>query len=105
MASFSSIKSAVVDVVDDFTRKDVSVNYKPKGDGSFTAKTKLASLWINEPILATMPIRFNKVLSKVCGSAWNDVGTLDLVSATTIGSLITLACEKSGTKIPVGEPA
>ena len=58
MASYARVKVAVIDVVDDFTKKDVAANYKPLGSGAYSAKTKLASLSINETVLATMTIRF-----------------------------------------------
>ena len=104
MASYSAVKVAVIDVVDDFTKKDVSANYKPKGTGTFNAKTKLISLAVNETMLAAMVIRFNKALGKVCGPSWRDVGAFDLVQKTTIGELIWLACAVSGTQVPAGEP-
>ena len=104
MASYVAVKSAVIDVVDDFTKKDVSANYKPKGSRTFSARTRLASLAINEATLAAMVIRFNKALRKVCGSSWSEVGAFDLVQKTTIGDLISLACAASGTQVPHGEP-
>jgi hypothetical protein len=104
MASYAAVKASVIDVVDDFTKKDVVANYAPAGAGNFSAKTKLISLAINDILLAGMTIRFNKALGKVCGAAWNDVGSFDLVKLTTIGQLIELACAKSGTKIPPTEP-
>ncbi|MEY3296730.1 MAG: hypothetical protein RLZZ451_2778 [Pseudomonadota bacterium] len=105
MASYTKVKAAVIDVVDDFTKKDVVANYKPAGAATFSAKTKLATLAINETILASMAIRFNKSLSKVVGSGWTEVGAFDLVQKSTIGDLILLACAASGTKVPAGEPA
>lgn len=38
------MKVAVVDAADDFTKKGLAANYKPKGTGAFCAKTKLISL-------------------------------------------------------------
>ena len=105
MASYSAVKAAVVDVVDDFTKKDVAANYKPKGTGAFNAKTKLILLAINETMLAAMVIRFNKALRKVCGDSWQEVGAFDLVQKSTISELILLACAVSGTQVPAGEPA
>ena len=98
------VKAAVIDVVDDFTKKDVATNYKPKGSSTFSAKTKLITLAINETMLAAMVIRFNKALRKVCGASWQDVGAFDLVTRTTIGQLIVVACAVSGTQVPPGEP-
>jgi hypothetical protein len=103
-ASYAVVKAAVIDVVDDFTEKDVAANYAPKGVKQYSAKTKLASLGINGPMLAAMPVRFNKALSKVVGSGWTPVGTLDLVGQTTIGHLILLACAAGEIKVPYGEP-
>jgi hypothetical protein len=105
MANYVKVKAAVIDVVDDFTRKDVVANYKPAGTAMFSAKTKLSTLAINETILASMVFRFNKSLRKVCGSNWTEVGAFTLVQKTTIGELISLACAASGTQIPSGEPA
>jgi hypothetical protein len=104
VASYSTVKAAVIDVVDDFTRKDVAANYKPKGSGTFSAKTRLITLAINETMLAAMVIRFNKALRKVCGASWQDVGAFDLVTKTTIGQLIVFSCAVSGTHVPPGEP-
>ena len=104
MASYSAVKTAVVDVVDDFTKKDVAANYKPKGSATYSAKTKLITLAINETMLAAMVVRFNKALRKVCGSGWKDVGAFDIVKQTTIGDLIWLACAASNTAVPAGEP-
>jgi hypothetical protein len=104
MASYAKVKVAVIDVVDDFTKKDVAANYKPLGSGAYSAKTKLASLLINDTVLATMTIRYNKVLEAVCSPKWTNVGAVDLVQKGTIGDLILLACAKSNTTVPFGEP-
>lgn len=104
MASYSAVKTAVIDVVDDFTRKDVVANYRPKGKSTYSAGTKLSTLAINETMLAAMALRFNKSLGKTCGASWGGVGAFDLVKAVTIGDLIWLACAVSGTKVPAGEP-
>src|SRR5262245_2426254 len=104
MASYKTVKAAVIDVIDDFTKKDVAAHYSPRGQANFDAKTKLLTLAINDPVLAVMPIRFNKSLTKVSGITWKTVGSLDLVNKKTIGDLILLACGNSGTKVPPGEP-
>lgn len=104
MATYSAVKAAVIEVVDDFTKKDVAANYKPKGSSTFSAKTRLITLAINETMLAAMVVRFNKSLGKLCGAAWHPVGAFDLVQKATIGELITLACAASGTQVPPGEP-
>jgi hypothetical protein len=104
MATYISVKKAVIDLVDDFTEADVADNYVPQGKAIYNAKTKLVKLYITEPVLAIMPIRFNKAMKKVSGKSWTDVGSLDLVDKKTIGELILLACGNSGTKVPVGEP-
>jgi len=104
MGSYAKVKAAVIDVVDDFTKKDVAANYKPLGTSTYSAKTKLASLSINETVLATMTIRFNKVLESVSSPMWTTVGAFDLVQKASIGDLILLACAKSKTTVPLGEP-
>jgi hypothetical protein len=104
MASYAKVKAAVIEIVDDFTRKDVVANYKPLGAATYSAKTKLASLNINETVLATMTIRYNKLLESICSPKWTNVGAFDLVQKTTVGDLILLACAKSGTLVPQGEP-
>lgn len=103
MANYSVLKDAVIDVIDDFTKKDVIANYKPLGNGTFSAKSKLIMLAINETMLAAMVIRYNKALSRVCGASWRDVGAFDLVQKSSIGDLILLACAASGTQVPPGE--
>lgn len=105
MASYSAVKTAVIDVVDDFTKKDVVANYKPNGAATYSAKTRLITLAINETMLAAMVVRFNKAMGKVCGAGWKDVGVFDIVKQTTIGDLIWLACAASNTTVPAGEPA
>ncbi|NUZ06743.1 hypothetical protein [Piscinibacter koreensis] len=104
MASFDALKAVVIDVIDDFTKHDVALNYDPKGSRSYNAKVKLAKLYINEPVLAVMPIRFNKAMRTLVGSKWRDVGSLDLVALATIGEVIALACAHSGIELPAGEP-
>ena len=104
MAGYAAVKAAVIDVIDDFTKKDVLANYKPKGQATYNAKTKLVSLAINETTLAAMETRFNKALSKVCGVGWKNVGAFDMVKQATIGDLIWLACAASNTRVPAGEP-
>jgi hypothetical protein len=104
MASYAAVKISVIDVVDDFTKKEVSANYSPNGSKAFSAKTRLATLAINETMLTSMVFRFNKSLKKTCGAKWKDVGAFDLVQKTTIGDLIMLACGASSTKVPPGEP-
>lgn len=106
MANYAEVKAAVIDLVDDFTKKDVANNYKPKGLSLYTAQTGLADLGINEPVLAVMYVRFNKVLSSphLCGSKWKPVGSLDLVEMESIGDLIKLACRQGGVAVSLGEP-
>lgn len=104
MISYEQVKACVVDVVDDFTDKDVTANYAPAGQANFNAKTRLITLAINETMLASMTIRFNKALRQLCGVAWHDVGAFDLVKLTTIGQCIQLACAKGGVNVPIGEP-
>lgn len=102
---YMRVKTAVIEVVDDFSDYAVAANYAPRGKKTYTAKTELITLHINAPVLAIMPIRFNKALNAACAGEWRDVGTLDLVDQATIGDLIRLACGQSGTSMPVGEPA
>lgn len=104
MSIYQEVKFAVVDVVDDFTKKEVTANYRPSGTAAYSSKTKLSTLGINEAILAVMVIRFNKSLRTVCGAGWRDVGAFDLVTKTTIGDLILLACAVSHTHLPDSEP-
>ncbi|KQT10948.1 hypothetical protein [Ramlibacter sp. Leaf400] len=104
-ATYAAIKRAVIDVVDDFASKDDVVdNYKPSGGKLYDAKTKLITLYINDPVLAMMPIRFNKALRKVAGSGWKNVGSLDLMKKKTIGDLIKLACSAAKVTVSAGEP-
>lgn len=102
--TYATVKAAVIELVDDFTKKDVVANYAPKGNKSYDASTKLITLYINEPVLAVMPIRFNKVMHPLCPK-WKDVGSLDLVDQETIGDLILLACGQCSTHVPAGEPS
>jgi hypothetical protein len=76
----------------------------PAGQASASLR-RLASLAINETVLATMTIRYNKALAVVCTPKWTHVGAVDLVQKSTIGDLILLACAKSNTTVPFGEPA
>jgi|GEM_PF-6407024 len=104
MATYADVKACAIDVVDDFTEMDLAANYAPAGKANFSAKTKMTSLTINETTLAGMTIRFNKAMGKLCGDSWNKVGSFDMVKLTTVGQCIQLACAKSGTNLPVGEP-
>lgn len=104
MATYSEVKAAAIDVIDDFTEDDVAANYAPHGTAKYNAKTTLVKIYINAPVLATMYTRFNKKLRQVCGDDWNDVGAINLVDKKTIADIIKLACAQSGTFIPAGEP-
>lgn len=98
--AYAEIKAAVIDVIDDFSELDVVLGYGTK----YTAKSKLLSLGISQPVLAAMPPRFNKSLRKVAGEEWSVVGAIDLVSLKTIGDMILLACGQSSAIVPDGEP-
>lgn len=104
MASYSAVKRAAVDVVDDSTRLDVTANYAPSGSKKYNAKTKLEKIGVNEFSLAGMPLRLNKVMENLTQGAWITVGSIDTAGLTTIGDVILLACANSGTKVPFGEP-
>lgn len=106
MASYERIKQAVIEVVDDFTKAHLVGSYAANGSKQYSAATELSALKINDPVLAVMPIRFNKALRFAAEGNWSDVGPLDLLehAAGTIGDLIKLACRQSGTKLPHGEP-
>jgi hypothetical protein len=102
--TYEDVKAAVLSVIDDFTEVDVVANYGKGGPGSINAKTKLSKIGITDPVLAIMPIRFNKVLKALCKANWNRVGSLDLVQKETIAEIILLACQQSGIGAPPGEP-
>lgn len=104
MATYIQIKNAVVSLVDDFTDDDVEKNYGNKGQKLYSAKTKLMDLYINEPMRASMVYRFNKVMLKLVGPGWKTVGAYDMVGKKTIADLIKMACARSNTTIPQGEP-
>ena len=101
--TYDQVKAAVIDVIDDFTKKDVTANYAPNGDKLYDAKTTLESLKINGPIRASMPHRFNKAIAPLC-KTWKNTGTLEMVGLKTIGDAITLACALGRVSIPKGEP-
>ena len=104
MATYVQVKNAVVSVVDDFTDDDVEQNYGTSGKKLYSAKTKLMDLYINEPMRASMVYRFNKVMTALVGPSWKTVGAYDMVAKKTIGDLIKMACARSSTTIPSGEP-
>jgi len=99
-ASYGTVKKAVVDVVDDFTKLDIGAGYGTK----YSAKTKLDKIDVVSAKLAVMPPRFNKVMGKLIGNGWKNVGPIDTVSCVSIGDVISLACEKGSITIPAGEP-
>lgn len=99
-ATYASTKAAVIELVDDFTPLDIVPGYGDK----YSAKTKLAKIGLGDAVLAVMPPRFNKVMRKLVGTAWQAVGPLDTVGCTTVGDLIELACGQSGVAVPTGEP-
>ena len=91
-ATYASVKKATIDVIDDFSKLDVSADYGTK----HSAKTKLEKLGLSQPVLAVMPPRFNKSLRAVTGSAWQPVGAIDLVALATIGGTShTAACHSN----------
>lgn len=98
--TYTKIKAAVIDVIDDFSELNIVSGYGTK----YTAKTKLPDIGISQPVLAMMPPRFNKSLKAVAGEKWNIVGAIDLVSMKTIGDMILLACGQSSATLPEGEP-
>jgi hypothetical protein len=98
--TYALVKKAAIEVIDDFSKLDVSAEYGTKYNG----KTKLEKLGLSGPVLAVMPPRFNKSLRAVTGSSWHPVGAIDLVALKTIGDAILLACGQSSTIVPEGEP-
>ena len=100
MASYTAVKKAVIDVVDDFSQLDIVAGY----GSTYSAKTKLEKIGLSSPVLAVMPPRFNKRLGALVGTTWRNVAPSTLVGKTTIGDLILLACGQSGTVVPFGEP-
>lgn len=99
--AYSKVKSAVIDIIDDFSVLDINVDYGSK----YKSSTKLTKIGINVPILAVMPPRFNKVMRALAGTTWRAVGPIDLVPCESIGDLIFLACGQSGALLPQGEPS
>lgn len=101
MLTYAQLKLSVIDVVDDFAKKDdVRAGYGSK----YSAKTKLDKIGVTEPVRAVMPKRFNKVMRDLAGTAWRPVGSIDLVSMETIADMISIACGQSGVLLPQGEP-
>jgi hypothetical protein len=101
MVTYVELKAKVIEVLDDFAKKDeVIAGYGTK----YTAKSKLDELGITEPVRAVMPKRFNKDMRKLVGSAWKAVGPTILAEKETIGDIITLACGQSAVPLPQGEP-
>lgn len=101
MVTYTDIKDKVIDVIDDFAKKDdVNAGYGSK----YSAKTKLDKIGVTEPVRAVMPKRFNKVMRDLVGAAWKPIGSIDLVQRETIAEMITMACGQSGILLPQGEP-
>ena len=101
MVMFAELKEAVIDVIDDFAKKDdVKGGYGSK----YSAKTKLDKIGVTEPVRAVMPKRFNKVMRELVGTTWKPIGSIDLVPKETIADMITIACGQSGVLLPQGEP-
>jgi|SRR3990172_8557544 len=101
MFTYADLKDKVVDVIDDFAKKDeVKAGYGSK----YTAKTKLDDIGVTEPVRAVMPKRFNKVMRDLVGATWQPVGPIDLVPKETIADMVSIACGQSGILLPQGEP-
>ena len=104
--SYGVLKKAAVDVVDDFSSKDIKAAYFPSAGNmqKYSAKTKLESIELTAPVRSVMPPRVNKVFSKLYGKKWADVSAFETVKPKTIGDFIKLCAEHAGEKLPDGEP-
>lgn len=101
MVTYAKLKRSVIDVIDDFAKKDdIGKNYGSK----YSAKTKLDTIGVTAPVRAVMPKRFNKVMRNLVGTAWRPVGSIDLVATDKISDMISIACGQSGVALPQGEP-
>ena len=101
MTTYLDIKMAVLDVIDDFAKRDdIQTFYGSR----YTSKTKLDSIGLTDPVRAIMPKRVNKVMRGLAGVKWKPLGSIDLVSTKTISELIVAVCGQAGVSPPSGEP-
>lgn len=98
--AYKDVKTAAIDVIDDFSPSDIVKGYSDK----FDAMTKLAKIGLSDAVLAVMPPRVNKVMKDLCGSRWRNVGAIDTVGCGTIGDFISLVCKRAKVGVPEDEP-
>lgn len=100
MVTYKQLKTAAIDVIDDYSDFNVMANY----GGKYTAKTKLTTLGIGSALMAFMAKPLNKRMRDLMGEQWRGVGPADLQSINTIGKMIVLCCGQAGVAIEKGEP-
>lgn len=96
---YSEAKAKAIDIVDDFSKLDITANYGTR----FNAKSTLDSVEVYSAIRAAMPHRTNKIFGDGV-KKWKNVGSVDCVRCTTIAAFIKLVCRNAGIDIPDGEP-
>ena len=98
--SYDDVKKEVISVIDEFTKEDLVDHY-----GSiFNAQTKLGALRIPPQVRGWMSRPLNKRLAKRLGRPIRNIGMIDLQGTKSVGDVIVLACSRSNTNIPPGEP-
>ena len=97
---YEKVKQVVIRVIDYLSEDDLELEYGTK----FSAKTKLSTLGIPRPMRGWMSRPLNKRLHEVLQRDIRNIGMIDLQETATVGAVINLACKRTATAIPQGEP-
>jgi hypothetical protein len=98
--SYQKLKELAIETIDDFSDLDIAAEYGT----NYSAKTKLNSIFITEPVRSIMPPRVNKVFFAEYQGKWKGVRAIDTLKCESISDFIKLVAKNSGETVPDGEP-